>query len=143
MITALKAPSALRTILFLAGAGIVALGINVGFGGMATLGWQGPTDFLAVADAEIYAVQDNHVRFLGGFWLGAGGMFLVGSFMPDRLNAVLTGICMMIFVGGLVRLSALDSALVLGADILPSLLLELIGFPLLAYWLYRSREKDI
>ena len=127
----------LRIVLLAVGAVMIALGLNVGLGGIPTLGWQGSTDFLSVTDAAAFAAQDNHVRFLGGFWLGAGLLMASGAFFLDRLRPTLTGIAAMVFVGGLTRLSAADPALITSAAILPSLAAELVLFPLLGLWLWR------
>lgn len=128
----------LRVVLLLVGAVMIALGLNVGLGGILTLGWQGSADFVSVTNAEAFAAQDNHVRFLGGFWLGAGLLTAAGAFFLNQLRPVLTGIAAMVFVGGLARLSAADPALVTSAAILPSLAAELVLFPALAIWLWRS-----
>lgn len=130
----------LRFLLALCGAGIVFLGLNVGFGGIATLGWQGPTDFVAAVDGAAFAVQDSHVRFLGGVWLGVGGLFLLGALVFRKFTSVLIALCGLIFVGGFVRMSAFDPALLFGADIGPSLFAELIIFPGLALWIWRAQS---
>lgn len=130
---------ALRLILALAGAGIVFSGLNVGFGGIATLGWQGSPDFVAVADAYAYSVQDSHVRFLGGLWLCVGGLFLFGAVLLKRFTSVLMVLCGLIFVGGLVRMSAFDATPLLSSDIAPSLFAELFIFPGLALWIGRAQ----
>lgn len=127
----------LRIVLLAVGAVMIALGLNVGLGGIPTLGWQGSTDFVSVTNAAAFAAQDNHVRFLGGFWLGAGLLMAAGAFFLDHLRPVLTGIAAMAFVGGLARLSVQDPALVTSAAILPSLAAELVLFPALAFWLSR------
>lgn len=129
----------LRIILLLLGIVISMLGVSTGFGGIVTLGLQVSPDFLTVNNPQVYAVQDNHIRFLGGFWLGAGLLFIAGCFRLDALRPVLIALLAMGFVGGLARFSALDLDLLLGPDILPPLLFELIGFPLLALWLHRTR----
>ena len=125
---------ALNTVLLLVGATIMALGVNVGLGGIQTLGLQSPTNFVAVRDADIYQVQDNHVRFIGGVWFCIGGVFALGVWMR-RLRPTLIVLCGIIAVAGLFRLSAWATGVVMTADILPSLSLELIGFPALAWWL--------
>ncbi|MBV1885922.1 MAG: DUF4345 domain-containing protein [Parvibaculaceae bacterium] len=130
----------LRFLLALCGAGIVFLGLNVGFGGIATLGWQGSTDFVVAADAAAFAVQDSHVRFLGGVWLGVGVLFLGGALFFRSLTSMLIALCGLIFVGGLVRMSVFDPALLFGADIGPSLFAELIIFPGLALWIWRAQS---
>lgn len=129
---------ALRAVLGLTGAAIVFLGLNVGFGGIATLGWQGSGSFLDVTDAALYAIRDNHIRFIGGVWLGAGLAMVAGAFALNRLRPVLLGIIGMIVVGGLARFSAGDLGLLTGGAIAPSLVLELVGFPLLGWWIARS-----
>lgn len=134
----MEAPSiVLRIVLAAVGAVMIALGLNVGFGGILTLGWQGSTDFVSVTNAGAFAAQDNHVRFLGGFWLGAGLLTVAGAFFLDHLRPVLTGIAAMVFVGGLTRFSVADPALITSAAILPSLAAELVLFPALALWLWR------
>lgn len=127
----------LRIVLLAVGAVMIALGLNVGLGGIPTLGLQGSTDFVSVTNAAAFAVQDNHVRFLGGFWLGAGLLMTAGAFFLNQLRPILIGIAAMVFVGGLARLSVQDPALVTSAAILPSLAAELILFPALALWLSR------
>lgn len=133
----------LRIVLLLAGAVMIALGLNVGLGGIPTLGWQGSANFLAVTDAGAFAAQDNHVRFLGGFWLGAGLLMASGAFFLERLRPTLTGIAAMVFVGGLARLSAADPALVTSTAILPSLAAELVLFPLLGVWIWRQTGPSV
>lgn len=129
----------LRGVLVLLGAVIVVLGLNVGLGGIRTLGWQGGTaEFLTVTDPAQFAVRDNHIRFIGGVWVGAGLLVLVGGVCLRQLRSVLVAIAAMVFVGGLARLSALDPALLLDPAILPSLAFELVGFPLLGLWVWRT-----
>jgi hypothetical protein len=131
--------SFLRAVLAIAGAAIVFLGLNVGLGGIRTLGWQGgAVDFLAVTDPAVFSVRDNHVRFIGGVWLAAGLFFLAGAFALERLRPVLVALTAMIFVGGLARLSAADPDILLGAAIAPSFVLELVLFPLLGLWVWKS-----
>jgi hypothetical protein len=130
----------LRIVLALAGAAIVVLGLNVGGGGIATLGWQGPTDFFEIVDARAFAIHDNHVRFLGGLWLGVGLTFLAAAFKPHLLKRVILTLCMLIFIGGLARLSASNPLLIFSADLGPSVFTELVLFPLLAIWIHRQLE---
>lgn len=129
----------LRAVLAIAGAAIVFLGLNVGLGGIQTLGWQGgQVNFLTVTDPAIFAVRDNHVRFIGGVWLGVGLFFLAGAFAFEKLRTVLVALTAMIFVGGLARFSAADPANLTSASIAPSLVLELVLFPLLGLWVSRT-----
>ena len=129
----------LRLVLSLTGLAIVFLGLNVGFGGIETLGWQGgQVDFLTITDPAVFAIRDNHVRFVGGVWLGVGLLFLAGAYSPRALKTVLIALTGLIFVGGLARLSAADASLLTGSAIAPSLLLELVLFPLLGFWIARA-----
>lgn len=129
----------LRAILAIAGAAIVSLGLNVGLGGIQTLGWQGgQVNFLTVTDPAVFAVRDNHIRFIGGVWLAVGLFFLAGAVWFEKLRMVLIAMAAMIFVGGLARLSAADPTLLASAAIAPSLVIELILFPLLGLWISRA-----
>jgi hypothetical protein len=131
----------LRAVLALLGAGIVFLGLNVGFGGIKTLGWQGGAgSFFTVTDAAVFAVRDSHVRFIGGVWLALGLLMFAGSFAFQRLRAVLVAFTFMIFIGGLARLSGGDPALLLGADLGPSFFFEIIVVPLLGFWFMRAER---
>ena len=78
----------LRIILAIAGLAIMALGLNVGLGGIATLGWQGPTVFFTITDQDVFAVQDNHIRFIAGVWFGVGLMFVAGAVALDRFRSI-------------------------------------------------------
>ena len=132
---------ALRLVLMLAGAAIIYLGLDLGLGGMRTLGWQGPTDFIAVTDETRFAVQDSHARFVGGVWLGVGLIFLAGSFAVDRFRNALIAMCALIFIGGLVRFASMDFDILFGMQVLPSLLAELIVFPALGFWLLSTGRR--
>lgn len=131
----------LRMILAITGCVIVWLGLNVGLGGIQTLGWQGSADFMDVTDEGIYAIRDNHVRFIAGVWSAVGLLMIAGAFWIRQMRGLLLSLFAMIFVGGLMRLSAADFGLLLSADIAPSLIAELVLFPLLALWIYRSEAN--
>ena len=133
-----KSSIVLKIVVALAGAVIVFLGLNVGLGGIRTLGWQATGDFISVTDAARFETQDSHIRFIGGVWFGVGAMFLIGVFALDRLRPTLISLCAIIAVAGLFRLSVMDASVIFSAAVAPSLALELVGFPLLAWWLVRS-----
>ncbi len=77
----------LRVVLLLAGASILITGINVAFGGIRTLGWQGERMFFDITNQTAFRAQDSHVRFLGGLWLGVGLFFvIVGGVMAFLLS---------------------------------------------------------
>lgn len=128
----------LRIILMVAGAAIVWLGLDLGLGGMRTLGWQGSSDFISVTDAGRFAVQDNHARFVGGVWLGVGLVLFFGSFAIARFRTALIAMCGLIFVGGLMRLASGDIGTIMSQAVLPSMLAELVLFPALGLWLARA-----
>lgn len=127
----------LRALLALTGIVIILLGLNVGLGGIKTLGWQVVPDFVQVSDSRAFGMQDSHVRFLGGFWLGAGLMFVAAARWLQALRPVLLALVGMIVVGGLARVASLNIGILMTPDILQSLALELVGFPMLGLWLYR------
>lgn len=131
----------LRGVLVVIGAFIIFLGLNVGLGGIKTLGWQGgAVDFLTVTNAPVFGVRDSHVRFIGGVWLALGLLMLAGSFAFQRLRSVLVAAVFMIFVGGIARLSGGDLSLLLSADIAPSFLFEIIIVPLLGVWFTKAER---
>jgi hypothetical protein len=131
----------LRAALLLAGANTIFTGLNRAFGGIATLGWQGTTDFIQIASEHAYLIQDNHSRFLGGVWTAIGVMIAIGALDPKRFRPVLNFIFALIFAGGLARLTGADPGIVLGPDIAVSFVAELAGMPLLYAWL-RSVTRE-
>ncbi len=83
----------LRGVLAVFGAAIIFLGLNVGLGGIQTLSWQGgAVNFLTVTDAPVFAVHDNHIRFIGGVWLALGVLMFAGSLAFQRLRPVLVAL---------------------------------------------------
>ncbi|MEX3008572.1 DUF4345 domain-containing protein [Hoeflea sp. TYP-13] len=131
----------LRLLLAVAGIVIIFMGFNVGFGGIRTLGWQGPTDFMEIVDSSAFRTQDSHFRFLGGVWLGIGIVFLAGAFTLHRLRTVLIVLSGIVFIGGIARMSSLDLKTLLSLSVLPSLLAELVLFPLMGYWIAKYAKK--
>ncbi len=69
----------LRGLLACIGAVVIWLGLNISLGGIATLGWQDATEFFAITDAQVFVVQDNHVRFIAGVWTGVGVFLIAGA----------------------------------------------------------------
>jgi len=128
----------LRGLLAVVGVIVIWLGLNVSLGGIATLGWQGATNFFTITDAQTFAVQDNHVRFIAGVWTGVGVFLLAGAVMPRRLAPVLKAMMALVFLGGLARLTVVDPALLTSAQIAPSLFAELLLFPLLGWWIHKT-----
>ncbi len=128
----------LRIVLAVVGALVIFLGLNVGIGGIPTLGWQGPSDFINVTIEHLFAAQNSHVRFLGGFWLGGGLILLAAAMALGKFKSAAITVCAMAFVGGIIRVIGADTSVLFSAAIAPSLGFELVGFPLLAVWIYRS-----
>ena len=131
----------LNTVVVIIGAAIILLGLNVGLGGIQTLGWQTTRDFISISDAATFHVQDSHIRFIGGVWFGVGVAFLIGGFAMNMFRPTLIIMSVMIAFAGLFRLSGMDSGVVFSAAIAPSIAFELVGFPLLAWWLIASGKR--
>lgn len=128
----------LRMVLFLTGGVIIWLGLDVGLGGMETLGWQGETDFFEVTNPDVFAVRDNHLRFIAGVWMAVGLMMVAGAFALRSMRSVLIALMTMVFIGGLMRFSSGDPSIFLSSHIAPSLFGEVILFPLLGFWIYTA-----
>ena len=133
----------LRVVLILAGIVIIFTGVNTAFGGMLTLGWQGQTTFFEVTDQHSYLVQDSHIRFLGGLWMGIGLLFIVAAINVERYQNALKFAFVLIFLGGLARFSQMQLVITFGKDIVGSLVAELVGMPLLYFWLSRTIKKSV
>ena len=133
-----QAPTLLRSVLALIGLFIAILGLDVAVGGITTLGWMGPTDFMSISNADDFAVQNNHVQFLGGMFTASGLIFLAGAANPARFRQPVITVCALIFIGGLMRLTAPDISVVANANVIGSFLAELILFPLIALWVWRK-----
>lgn len=128
----------LKIILGLIGVVIMFMGLNVGLAGVPTMGWLGSNEFILPVGDVAYEIISNHARFLGGVWFAVGLVFLVGGVWLEKMRTHMIMFCLMIGVAGFFRFSALDFELVFGGEIAPSLALEVIGFPLLAMWLWRG-----
>jgi hypothetical protein len=122
-------------------AAIVFLGLNIGLGGIKTLGWQTTRDFVVITDAAIFHAQDSHIRFIGGIWFGIGATFLIGGFAMRTFRPTLIILSAMIAIAGLLRMSDIDSGVIFSAAIAPSIMLELFGSPLLAWRLVMSKNQ--
>lgn len=131
----------LRLVLAAAGGFIVFTGVNIGFGGMRSLGRLGSNQFLTVTDSTAFAVQDSHVRFVGGVWLALGLTFMAGAVRLASLRKLLLFGCGLIFLGGFARFSSGDLGSLVSPRLIGSLGAELIGMPVLALWIWRSGES--
>lgn len=136
-------PIIFRAVLFMAGAFILVLGLDIGLGGITTRGWLGSNDFVAITNAHAYAVQDNHVKFLGGVWLGVGLTLWAGAWSPTQYAQVLRLAFALIFFGGVMRLLSDNPEIAFGPDIIGSLAAELIGMPILYVWHRRLDASNL
>ena len=136
-----KANLTLRAVLVLAGLFTTFTGINIAFGGIATLGWQGVDSFFAITNEHDFLVQDSHVRFLGGVWIGVGLLLSLSPIHLQRCRAALTLVFGLIFLGGLARLGQMNFAVTFGPDVAGSLAAEVIGMPVLYLWLRRALRE--
>jgi hypothetical protein len=126
---------ALSTILVVLGLANIFLGINTGLGGLETLGWQGDASYFQVTDEHLYLLRDSHTRFYGGLYIAIGVFLIVAATNTRRYSTGLYLVFGMIFTGGLARLSVLRADVILDPDLTTSLIIELIGMPLLTIWL--------
>src|ERR1700677_3185788 len=116
---------ALRIILGLTGIYIILSGINIAVGGMPTLGLGGQRDFFTVTNMPSYLIQDSHIRFVGGVWMGLGLLFLLSTTNVQKYKPQLLFACILIFIGGLSRLFQMDPAFSFGKNISGSFLAEI------------------
>lgn len=124
----------LQVVLLLSALFILFTGINRAFGGIQTLGLQGESVFVEVIDEHAFAIQDSHIRFISGIWLGIGVLFLLAVHDLRRYRGVLHAAFALIFLGGLARLGQLQPEVILGPAVLFPLLTELVGMPVLFGW---------
>lgn len=133
---------ALRGVLFTLGAISTAVAVNVAFGGLETLGLQGPTSYVEITDPGAYAIRDSHAHYYGGVYVALGLFLMVASTNVQRHRSTLHVVLAMIFAGGLARLTQLEPDVTFGSDLLPSTVIELLGMPLLAWWVARTTNSS-
>jgi len=129
---------ALRILLGLAGIYIVLSGINIAVGGMPTLGLGGQKNFFTVTDIQPYLIQDSHIRFVGGVWMGIGLFFIVCAFNIVKYKKQLLFAFWLIFIGGLSRLFQGHPEITFSKYIIGSLIAEVIGMPALYIWVNKT-----
>ena len=135
--------SPLNTVVVIVGAGIVFLGLNIGLGGIKTMGWQSTRDFISITDTATFNSHDSHIRFIGGVWFGVGALFIIGGFAMNSFRSILIALSAIIAFAGLFRLNGMNAEVIFSSAILPSLVFELVGFPLLACWLIVSGKRFV
>lgn len=129
----------LRGVLVFGGAFVVFTGIDFAFGGIISLGLEGKALPASIAAVEGFHERDSHTRFLGGVWLGVGLVFLAAAVRLQALKSALLASIALIFIGGLARFTTGAPEVLVEPAIAVSLGLELIGMPVLYYWVSRVR----
>ena len=115
----------------------IYLGLNVAFGGILTLGWQGQTQFLNVTNENAFLAQDSHIRFFGGLYVAVGLFLILAATNLRKYHMALFLIFFMTFIGGLARFTMGRNDVVFGKAIIVSLTAELILMPVFFIWLFR------
>lgn len=133
----------LRAVLFLTGCVVVFLGVDMAFGGVLTLGLSGAGSFVAITDATVFGIQDNHVRFLAGFFMGAGVLMILMGVWLQRFAPYMPALAFMFLIGGLSRLSASGEIFSAPVELLPSFFAEIVLIPLLALWVRQATRSDV
>ena len=131
----------LKITLILIGSVIMYMGLDRGLGGIPTLGWLSEDSFFTVTNETVFNVHDSHIRFLGGIWFSVGAVFFLGAFKQEYLRTTMVLLCAAIAISGVFRLSGLAGGEELSAAVIPSMALELIAFPLLAWWISGSKSQ--
>jgi hypothetical protein len=126
---------AFRAILIVLGILNIFIGINVGFGGISTLGWQGQTEFFEITNEATYLIRDSHIRYFGGLYFGIGLFLLLAATNLRKYQTTLKLVFALIFLGGLARFTMLRPDIIFGPDIIGSFLTELVLMPILYVWL--------
>jgi hypothetical protein len=132
---------ALRAVLVVLGAISAFVAVNVAFGGLETLGLQGPTEYFRITDHDAFALRDSHARFYGGVYLGIAAFLILAATDLRKYRGPLNLAFALIFLGGLARLSQGDAAVTFGHDLTVSSLIELVGMPALALWLTAATRQ--
>jgi len=129
---------AFRFVLVALGAISAFVALNVAFGGLETLGWQGPTEYFHVSDADAFLIRDSHARFYGGVYAGIAAFLILASTDPRKYRQCLAFTFVLIFFGGVARLTQMNPDVVFGPDLFVSTLVELAGMPALLLWLGKA-----
>jgi Domain of unknown function (DUF4345) len=126
---------ALRCVLVLLGIINVLIGINVGFGGIQTLGMQGTSKFIEITDQHVFLIQDSHIRYFGGLYIGVGLFLAFAGTRPHKYHSALNLAFFLMFMGGLGRLTMNRYDILFGPELIVSFLAEILLMPILYFWL--------
>jgi hypothetical protein len=129
---------ALKAVLILLGLYGIFLSIDFGVGGIASLGWQGGTEFLLVTDEARYGVQDSNFRFFAGVFGVIGVLMIISATNLKRYQEILNLMFVLIFVGGLTRFTSGDIAVLLSAEVAVAIFVEIVLMIVLYFWLARE-----
>jgi len=132
----------LRVVLVALGAVSAFVAVNVAFGGLETLGLQGPTRYFRVTDHDAYLLRDSHARFYGGVYLGIAAFLMIASSNLRKYRSALNVVFALIFLGGVARLTQLEPGVTFGKDLAVSSVVELIGMPAIAAWVAHATRPD-
>ena len=141
--TATRSTKLLRIVLVALGAISAFVAVNVAFGGLETLGWQGPTDYFRVTDNDAFLIRDSHAHYYGGVYLAVAAVLIIAATNVGKYHQALYVVFAMIFVGGLARLTQLEPSVTFGSDLMLSSVIELVGAPLLALWVAHVARHSI
>jgi len=130
----------LRIVLVIGGAFAAFTGFDFAVGGIRSLGLEGPVLSLTATDPHGLDVRDSHARFLGGVWMTVGLVFLASAARLHALKVALLACTVMIFIGGVSRFSTGVPEVLFEPAIIGSLTAELIGMPILFYWVWNTRR---
>ena len=113
------------------------------FGGIATLGLRGQTEFFEVTDETIFLMRDSHIRYFGGLYFGIGLFLILASTNLRKYHTALNLVFAIIFIGGLARFTMMRFDIIFGPDIIGSLLVELVLMPVLYFWLLKILKSNV
>lgn len=119
----------------------IIIGLNVGLGGILTMGWQGQKPFFEITDQDAFLLQDSHIRFFGGLYLGIGLFLIFATTNLSKYKTALRLVFILIFLGGLARFSMMRPDVMFGHALLTSVLVELLLMPLLYLWLSKTINR--
>ncbi|KPL90128.1 DUF4345 domain-containing protein [Herpetosiphon geysericola] len=130
----------LKIVLVLVGLYSLYISLDFGIGGFETLGWQGAPPHVADPNNLRFGVQDSHFRFLAGVFGTLGVCILLAVRDLAKYRLLLQTIFTAFIVGGLLRFSANNFAVLLRSEVLIALIAE-IGLMLGLHWWLQQALK--